>query len=78
MEIILTIGLVLLWFILGFTAFIINAKVTCLDHFDADTRVELILAMFAGPITFIIVVGQLLIDLFDAAMDSLLRKINKK
>ena len=70
-------GIIVLYIILGFLAFIWNAKRTHLTYFDNRVMLELMFLIAIGPLAFIILSYVVLIEKFKNFMDELLKKINE-
>ena len=70
---------VLVWFILGFIAFLIEAKMENCIKFDKEARCEFKACLLLGLVAFIIILCMVLYDWFcNTFMDGLLFKINGK
>lgn len=78
MNILLIILICLIWFGLGFTAFIIEAKRMNYEKFDKEVKDEFLICIFLGVITFIFLIVIVLYDWFDKGMNKLLYKMNSK
>ena len=78
-EIFLSIGLFLVvWFALGFIAFLIEAKrLKCYKTFDKTAQQDFIVITGLGFISFVIEIILVVIEWFINAMNKILKKINQ-
>lgn len=74
----LTIVLVLIvWFILGFVGFIIEAKCKNFTEFDKKTKDEFVACVMLGMMTFLYMSFCCISEWFNTFMEWLLKKINQ-
>ena len=79
MSLQITIGVALvLWIILGFIGFFMEAKIAKYTKFDKEAREEFFVCILLGLVTFLCFVSQLAWKRFIDFMDKALWKLNCK
>jgi hypothetical protein len=75
----IAIGVILVWLILGFIAFLMEAKMENYIEFNSEARHEFMVCMYFGLLSFLIMVCTVLYDWFcNKFMNGFLFKINGK
>ena len=70
---------IFIWLVLGFIAFLIEAKFECYPYFNSEARKEFMNCLGFGPLAFIIMLCTVLFDWFcNTFMNDVLFNLNAR